>query len=238
MMYKTSKYKILCFMMVAVFAVLLLPSGRVWAAYPLLSVGSRGEAVSRLQQELKNQGYYTYPKVTGYYGPITRDAVIRFQKARGLVLDGIAGNATQSALYSSSSGGVLKFGMRGQAVSRLQTALKQQGFFYANVTGYYGKITENSVIAFQKANGLRIDGIAGPQTQNAFIQRQGISNIHSCQQRIFIFSADVRGYLLACQDNSCRGRWRALYREGCRWKCNYEPGKLIEFPQFGVWGNI
>ncbi len=173
MMYKTSKYKILCFMMVAVFAVLLLPSGRVWAAYPLLSVGSRGEAVSRLQQELKNQGYYTYPKVTGYYGPITRDAVIRFQKARGLVVDGIAGNATQSALYSSSSGGVLKFGMRGQAVSRLQTALKQQGFFYANVTGYYGKITENSVIAFQKANGLRIDGIAGPQTQNALYNGKG-----------------------------------------------------------------
>ena len=176
MMYKTSKYKILCFMMVAVFAVLLLPSGRVWAAYPLLSVGSRGEAVSRLQQELKNQGYYTYPKVTGYYGPITRDAVMKFQKGRGLVVDGIAGNATQSALYGSTGQVVtLKFGMRGEAVSRLQTALKQKGFFHANVTGYYGKITENSVIAFQKAYGLRIDGIAGPQTQNALYNGQTIS---------------------------------------------------------------
>lgn len=173
----TTKRSFFCFIMVMVLAVVLLPSGYVLAAYPLLSVGSRGEAVSRLQQELKNQGYYTYWKVTGYYGPITRDAVVKFQKARGLVVDGIAGNATQLALYSSSTGQniTLKFGMRGQAVSRLQTALKQKGFFFANVTGYYGKITENSVIAYQKANGLRIDGIAGPQTQNALYNGQTVS---------------------------------------------------------------
>lgn len=116
----TTKRRFFCFIMVMVLAVVLLPSGYVLAAYPLLSVGSRGEAVSRLQQELKNQGYYTYWKVTGYYGPITRDAVVKFQKARGLVVDGIAGNATQLALYSSSTGQniTLKFGMRGQAVSR------------------------------------------------------------------------------------------------------------------------
>jgi N-acetylmuramoyl-L-alanine amidase len=74
---------------------------------------------------------------------------MKFQKANGLVVDGIAGNATQSALYSNNSRlRILKFGMRGSDVSRLQTALKQQGYFHANVTGYYGKITENAVIAF------------------------------------------------------------------------------------------
>jgi len=151
----------------AIFMFILLPVGRAWAAYPVLSLGSRGDAVAQLQQALKNQGYYTYWQVTGYYGPITRDAVMKFQKAKGLTVDGIAGPVTQSVLYGSQNGyRILKFGMRGDDVSRLQSALKQQGYFYANVTGYYGKITENAVIAFQKAKGLRIDGIAGPQTQS------------------------------------------------------------------------
>ncbi len=156
-----------------ILAFLLLPLGRAWAAYPVLSLGSRGDAVARLQQELKNQGYYTYWQVTGYYGSITRDAVMKFQRAKGLAVDGIAGPATQSVLYGNKSGyRTLKFGMRGDDVSRLQSALKQQGYFHANVTGYYGKITENAVIAFQKAKGLRIDGIAGPQTQNALYTSQ------------------------------------------------------------------
>lgn len=148
---------------------LIVPGGQAWAAYPVLKIGSRGESVSRLQQELKNQGFYTYSKITGYYGPITMDAVVRFQKAYGLKVDGIAGNQTQTALYNAAGSGTttLKFGMRGPAVSKLQAALKEQGFFHANVTGYYGKITENAVIAFQKARGLRIDGIASPETQKA-----------------------------------------------------------------------
>nr|WP_276576361.1 peptidoglycan-binding protein [Caldicoprobacter algeriensis] len=154
----------------------MLPAGRAWAAYPVLSLGSRGEAVARLQQELKNQGYYTYWRVTGYYGSITRDAVMRFQRANGLVVDGIAGPVTQSVLYDSKNGyRTLKFGMRGADVSRLQSALKQQGYFYANVTGYYGKITENAVIAFEKAKGLRIDGIADPQTQSVLYAGQATS---------------------------------------------------------------
>ncbi|MBM7582270.1 N-acetylmuramoyl-L-alanine amidase [Caldicoprobacter guelmensis] len=159
---------------VALMFSLLFPTGRALAAYPVLSVGSRGEAVVRLQQELKRQGYYTYWQVTGYYGPITRDAVMRFQKANGLVVDGVAGPATQSVLYGNGYR-TLKFGMRGLDVSRLQSALKQQGYFYANVTGYYGKVTENAVIAFQKAKGLRIDGIAGPQTQRVLFAGQASS---------------------------------------------------------------
>lgn len=161
---------------VALMLSLLVPGGRILAAYPVLSVGSRGEAVARLQQELKRQGYYTYWQVTGYYGPITKEAVMRFQKANGLVVDGVAGFVTQSVLYGNGTGyRILKFGMRGPDVSRLQSALKQQGYFYANVTGYYGKVTENAVIAFQKAKGLRIDGIAGPQTQSALFAGQAAS---------------------------------------------------------------
>lgn len=140
------------------------------ASYPLLKVGSSGQAVSRLQQALKNKGYFTYPNITGYYGTITRDAVIRFQRDHGLAVDGIAGQQTQKALYEGSSSGytgLLYFGMRSERVRDLQNALKARGYFKGTATGYYGLITENAVIAFQIDHGLRIDGIAGPETQKA-----------------------------------------------------------------------
>ena len=145
------------------------------ATYPLLKLGSRGQAVSRLQQALKNKGYFTYPKITDYYGTVTRDAVIRFQKDCGLYVDGLAGQKTQTALYEGSSStsrgsgssGTLYFGMYNERVRDLQNALKTKGYFRGTATAYYGHVTENAVIAFQIDYGLRIDGIAGPQTQNA-----------------------------------------------------------------------
>ena len=47
-----------------------------------LTLGSEGEEVRQLQQLLKDQGSAIYPegKVTGYFGSLTRKAVIRFQE--------------------------------------------------------------------------------------------------------------------------------------------------------------
>lgn len=167
-------------MMFAVSLVLISATPAQAASYPLLKIGSRGQAVSSLQQELKNKGYFTYPKVTGYYGTITRDAVIRFQKAYGLYVDGLAGAKTQTALYQggssasrgSGSSSTLYFGMYNERVRDLQNALKAKGYFRGTATAYYGLVTENSVIAFQRDYGLRIDGIAGAQTQNALFNSQ------------------------------------------------------------------
>lgn len=75
------------------------------ATKPLLRLGSRGNEVSALQQELKNRGYFTYPRITGYFGYITRDAVIRFQRDNGLLVDGIVGPQTRGALYGQVSRG-------------------------------------------------------------------------------------------------------------------------------------
>ena len=62
--------------------------------------GSYGEEVGRIQQILKDKGYFEYPKITNYYGRITKSAVKKFQKAHGLVQDGIVGPITYSALYA------------------------------------------------------------------------------------------------------------------------------------------
>lgn len=59
----------------------------------------------------------------------------------------------------------LKKGSRGAAVKTLQTALKEQGYYSGKIDGIYGKGTVNAVKAFQRKNGLKADGIAGPLTQ-------------------------------------------------------------------------
>ena len=73
------------------------------SAATLLKFGSRGNEVEQIQSELKNLGYFTYSKVTGYYGSITKEAVKRFQKENGLYVDGIVGKKTYAALKSVAS---------------------------------------------------------------------------------------------------------------------------------------
>jgi len=63
----------------------------------VISIGDQGESVRALQQRLKDYGYYT-GSVDGIYGQGTYDAVRRFQLNNGLTADGIAGDATISAL--------------------------------------------------------------------------------------------------------------------------------------------
>ncbi len=65
----------------------------------------------------------------------------------------------QAAAYKT-----LKKGSRGEDVRKMQTALKKQGYYSGKVDGIFGNGTLAAVKAFQKANGLKVDGIAGPQT--------------------------------------------------------------------------
>jgi len=51
----------------------------------------------QIQQALKKAGYYT-GTVDGKIGPKTKDAIIRFQRARGLKADGIVGKQTSAAM--------------------------------------------------------------------------------------------------------------------------------------------
>lgn len=53
-----------------------------------LTEGVSGTAVTSLQNFLKQQGHFTHPQATGYFGPVTTKAVQLFQKAQGIVLNG------------------------------------------------------------------------------------------------------------------------------------------------------
>ena len=59
---------------------------------------------------------------------------------------------------------VLRRGMRGEDVRELQNKLASLGYDVGPVDGIFGPRTERAVIEFQKNNGLKVDGIVGPQT--------------------------------------------------------------------------
>ncbi len=62
-----------------------------------LTIGSRSDEVKKLQEQLAQRGHFTIPP-TGYFGPITRAAVAKFQAANGIVATGFYGQTTMAAL--------------------------------------------------------------------------------------------------------------------------------------------
>lgn len=66
----------------------------------LLVFGSRGEEVEKLQTILNKEGLYSY-KIDGVFGPLTRQAVVKFQIEHDLKVDGIVGPNTRKALNTT-----------------------------------------------------------------------------------------------------------------------------------------
>jgi tetratricopeptide (TPR) repeat protein len=71
---------------------------------------------------------------------------------------------TASNLSSLADDEVLRLGKRGDAVQKLQEALGALGYDIGTPDGKFGDGTRKAVAAFQKKNGLKADGVVGPQT--------------------------------------------------------------------------
>jgi N-acetylmuramoyl-L-alanine amidase len=72
-----------------------------------------------------------------------------------------------SGTTSSTGYRLLYWGCKGEDVKRLQKALLSAGYKQVrSADGIYGQWTYDAVCAFQKANGLAVDGVAGKDTQN------------------------------------------------------------------------
>lgn len=127
-----------------------------------LSYGMRSDAVKDLQQRL------SVTPASGWFGPLTKAAVEKYQRSHRLAVTGIADRRTRAMIASSTksnssaaptAAGILKYGMTSDRVKALQ--LKLGGL---PATGYFGPMTLAKVVAFQKSKRLPATGIVDAAT--------------------------------------------------------------------------
>jgi peptidoglycan hydrolase-like protein with peptidoglycan-binding domain len=162
-------------------AILSVPA----SALAALQRGDRSPAVTTLQTELKQLGYFDGP-ITGYYGSLTQAAVVGLQAKHGLTTDGVVGSKTQAVLNQLQSasapapsqpltqGGMLQRGSRGDTVVQLQQRLTSLGYPLP-ATGYFGGMTEAAVLQFQRDRGLKADALVGLATRAALDQARPVA---------------------------------------------------------------
>lgn len=103
------------------------------------------------------------------------------------------------ALSSLCCSALSKIGSRSEEVRKIQTVLKEKGYYTGNVDGIFGTVTKNAVIRFQKDNGLVADGIAGKNTLKALgitdADSNSFGNYSSSDYDLLarIISAEARG---------------------------------------------
>ena len=68
---------------------------------------------------------------------------------------------------TAAAAATLRYGSQGDTVRRIQTRLKNWGYYSGAVDGIYGTKTVEAVKYFQRRNGLTVDGIVGPGTAKA-----------------------------------------------------------------------
>ncbi|WDS52046.1 endolysin [Microbacterium phage Caron] len=137
---------------------------------------------TKKRQEWLNKSRGEKLTVDGLQGPATTAAIKRYQTFLGITADGIWGPATQKAhqpYYDrvmapkpakpapATSSRILRRGSRGDLVKKLQSTLRRNYSLYASklvADGIYGPATEKVVREFQRRAGLKVDGIAGPDT--------------------------------------------------------------------------
>lgn len=157
-----------------------MSSPRHGKAGDALRRGARGAAVAEIRAALAAVGLIANPEsepTTGQHvAPDVFDeeldqAVRAFQQHRGLLVDGVVGEATYRALKEASyrlGARTLnhQFGapMYGDDVATLQARLQDLGFYTGLVDGYFGLQTHNALMSYQREYGLSADGICGPET--------------------------------------------------------------------------
>lgn len=131
--------------------------GTIWAFFPTISQGNRGEDVRAAQYLLSRRGFAT--DKDGVFDAGLRSTVISFQQSRGIAADGIIGPQTWGKLILT-----VQYGSTGDAVRGLQVQLNEKRFAGLAVDGIFGSLTRGAVRTFQSHMGITVDGIVGPQT--------------------------------------------------------------------------
>ena len=165
----------------------LFPTLEIELPYPgkIITMGSRGENVIRIQKRLIRLGYNVPGGADGQYGSGCREMIKKFQGDNGLEIDGDVGKNTWNTLFplqnqkenSEWPRYYIAKGMSDGNVSIIQTRLSNLGYSIGPIDGIFGEKTEIAIKDFQKTNHLDDDGIVGRDTWNAlFNYKEEIKN--------------------------------------------------------------
>jgi hypothetical protein len=123
--------------------------------------------VAALQVALRIGGTYS-GGIDGIFGPETQAAVRRFQRSKGLNVDGDPGPRTRAAFGPFArhrlGSRLLRRGRFGWDVAALQHLLVRCGFSVGAIDGFFGPRTRSEVVRYQHRAGLSVDGVAGAAT--------------------------------------------------------------------------
>ena len=146
------------------------------AAAPAAFASGRNPQTAGLQVALRAQGLYRGP-IDAIAGPKTVDAVRAFQKIHGLPVTGLADARTRKALGPLGrplfGARTLRRGEFGWDVAVLQFLLVRQGISVP-VNAYYDGPTLHGVRLLQRRLHVRRDGIVGPHTFSALVQKDPV----------------------------------------------------------------
>jgi len=155
----------------------LFPTLEIELPYPgkIITMGSRGENVIRIQKRLIRLGYNVPGGADGQYGSGCREIIKKFQGDNGLEIDGDVGENTWNTLFplqnqkenSEWPRYYIAKGMSDGNVSIIQTRLSNLGYSIGPIDGIFGENTEEAIKNFQETNHLDVDGIVGRDTWNA-----------------------------------------------------------------------
>ncbi len=160
--------------------------------YATLQSESRGDAVTALQNALIELGFLTAGRADGIYGDATVAAVQAFQEKNGYPVTGVADANLQALIYSGKplnasgaktvvsvlapiDGVTITSGKTGMLVGTVQSRLKELGYYRGSVNMVYDKATVSAMKKFQKANGLKADGVIGPDTQAVLFSAEALA---------------------------------------------------------------
>ena len=130
--------------------------------------------VAALQVGLRAHGFDPGP-VDGVRGTLTTEALVAFQRARGIRPTGLVGRATRRALGTRGKPLLgqreLGVGAVGWDVAVLEFRLRRYGLGTRAVDGRFTRPTSVALRRYQSGRGLAADGIAGPKTYRSLAGR-------------------------------------------------------------------
>lgn len=78
-----------------------------------------------------------------------------------------------------------------QEIALIQEALEELDFYYADITGKYGKRTQAAVKKFQKRYGLEQSGIADEETQRMIFAKAGVEAPQSSDEQANVYGSET-----------------------------------------------